>query len=129
MVTAEADDVRIEIETYLDDAAIEGPNGSDGILARVERDLERELTDPPDDGTADRRDLEAVLAALFIATTRDRAEESVKSGRTSTTYEQSLIDQLRARAKRLGATDELVGLAGTRRTASITAPDAKNWEP
>lgn len=132
MPTADASDVRVEIETYLDDADIEGDSNDpndDGILGRVERDIERELSDPPADGTNDRQDLEAVLAALFIATTRDRAEDRVQSGRTSVSYEQSLIDQLRARAKSLGANDALVGLAGTRRTATITAPDAKGYEP
>lgn len=129
MPTASAADVRIEIETHLDDAAIEGAGGNGGILARVDRDIERELDSPPADGTDDRQDLEAVLAALFIATSRDRAEESVQSGRTSVSYEQSVIDELRARAKRLGANDALVGLEGTRRTASITAPDAKGYEP
>lgn len=123
MATATASDVNVEITTYLDDPAI------GDIIDRVDRDIDRELSDPPSDGTDDRKDLEAVLAALFIATSRDRAEESVSSGRTSATYEQSLIDELRARAKRLGANDALVGLAGTRRKASITAPDAKNWEP
>lgn len=123
MPTASASDVRVEIETYLDDADI-AP-----IIARVDRDIGRELSDPPADGTDDRKDLEAVLAALFIATSRDRAESKVSTGRTSATYEQSMIDQLRARAKSLGANDALVGLAGTRRTATIDAPDAKNWEP
>jgi len=130
MVTASADDVRVEIpETYLDDADIEGQSGDGGILARVDRDIEREMSQPPADNTDDRRDLEAVLAALFIATSRDRAESETQSGRTSATYEEDLVDQLRARAKRLGAPDSLVGLAGTRRTATISAPDAKNWSP
>jgi len=121
--TATADDVYLEIDTYL------GKQKVSKIIDRVSRDLERELEEPPAADTDKRQDLEAVLAALFIATTHDRAEESVQSGRTSVSYEQSLINELRSRAKRLGATDELVGLAGTRRSASITAPDAKNWTP
>lgn len=132
MVTATADDVRIEIDTYLDDTEIEGDSNDpndDGIIGRVDRDIEREMDSPPGDGTADRRDLEAVLAALFIATSRDRAESKAQSGRTSATYEEGLVDQLRARAKRLGAPDSLVGLAGQRRSASVTAPDAKGWSP
>lgn len=130
MPTATASDVRLEIETYLSDADIEGdPNvaDDDGILGRVERDLLREMSSPPGEGSVDRQDLEAVLAALHIATTRDRAESQAQSGRTSASYEESLIDQLRSRARRLGAPDTLIGLVGTRRTASITSPDAKNW--
>lgn len=85
------------------------------------------MESPPSEGSDDRQDLEAVLAALHIATTRDRAESQASSGRTSASYEESMIDQLRSRARRLGAPDSLIGLTGTRRTASITAPDAKNW--
>lgn len=123
MATATPSDVRVEIDTYLEDPMLLS------ILDRVERDIERELSDPPADGTGDRQDLEAVLAALFLATSHDRAESETATGRTSATYEQSLIDELRARAKRLGATDALVGLEGTRRSASITSPNAKGYEP
>ncbi|WP_459191827.1 hypothetical protein [Halosimplex sp. J119] len=132
MPTASADDVRVEVDTYLDDTDIEGADGDpddDGILGRIERDIDREMDAPPGDGTDERRDLEAVLAALFIATTRDRAESKASSGRTSATYEESVVDQLRSRAKHLGAPDSLAGLSGTRRNASITAPDAKGWSP
>lgn len=109
MVTAAADDVRVEIDTYLDD-----PDIAD-ILGRVDRDIERAMSDPPADNTDDRQDLEAVLAALFIATSRDRAASSSQSGRTSVTFEQSAIDELRSRARRLGAPESLLGTTGRTR--------------
>lgn len=128
MVTASADDVRIEIETHLTDTQIEGSNGNGGILARVERDLKRELDSPPAADTDKRRDLEAVLAAHHIATTRDRAESSAQSGRTSVSYEESMIEELKARAKRLGATDALLGIGTTKPSAGLSVPDARNIE-
>ncbi|WP_135535378.1 hypothetical protein [Halostella pelagica] len=127
MPTADASDVRIEINTYLDDATIEGADDDpddDGILGRIERDIERE-EEMPGMETADRRDLEAVLAAHHIATTHDRAESQSQTGRTSVTYEESLIDELKGRAKRLGATDELLGIGGAKPTASISVPSTK----
>lgn len=126
MPTASASDVRLEIDTYLDDADIEGdPNNTsdDGILGRVERDIGREMDNPPEPDTADRRDLEAVLAAIYIATTRDRASSRTQSGRTTVTYEESLIDQLRSRARRLGAPDSLLGIDGSKPTFSLSVPD------
>ena len=120
MPTAAPDDVRIEIETTLDDTMIEK------IIARVSRDIDR------DDGIGgldeqDRQDLEAVLAAHHIATTTsDRAESDVQTGRTSVTYEESLVDELKARARRLGATDELLGIGATNRTASIGVPKTRD---
>jgi hypothetical protein len=128
MPTAGASDVRIEIDTHLSDTEIEGDSTDDtstGILGRVERDIEREMDSPPAAGTDDRRDLEAVLAAIHIATTRDRADSQTKSGRTSVTYEESLIDQLRSRARRLDAPDSLLGLDGGKPTASIHVPNTK----
>lgn len=127
MPTATASDVRIEIDTYLDDAEIEGAqddSDDDGILGRVERDIERE-EGMPEPGTPDRRDLEAVLAALHIATTHDRAESRSQSGRTSVTYEESMIDELKARAQRLGATDALIGVGGAKPTFSVSVPDTR----
>lgn len=123
MPDASPSDVRVEIDTYLDDTDITP------IIKRVARDISREMDDPPETGSDDRQDLEAVLAAIHIATTRDRAESKVSSGRTSASYEQSVIDELRARASRLGAPDSLIGLTGTRRTATISSPDSKNWTP
>jgi len=122
MVTATADDVRIEIETYLDDTEI------GAVIDRVSRDIDREMDSPPADGTDKRRDLEAVLAALFIAETRDRAEESAQSGRTKATYEQSMIDKLRGRARRLDAPDSLLTINANKPSASVTVHDAKGIE-
>jgi hypothetical protein len=127
VVTAAADDVRLEIETELSDAEIQGPGGDGGILARVARDIERVMDSPPGDGTNDRQDLEAVLAALFIATSRERSRAKESRESASHTYEESLIDGLRGRARRLGAPDELLSVGAGKQTASITAPDAKNW--
>lgn len=122
MATATASDVRVEIDTTLTDSEI------DSVVSRVERDLKRELDSPPASGTDKRQDLESVLAALFIATSRDRAESSAQSGRTSVTYEDSLIEELKARAKLLGATDDLVSIGTTKPSASIGVPDARNLE-
>jgi len=128
MVTANASDVRLEIDTNLDDADIEGdPNDAndDGIIGRVSRDIDREMASPPADSTDKRRDLEAVLAALFIVETRERSAKSVQTGRTSKTYEQSQIDKLRGRAERLGAPDSLLNIDAGKPSASVGVPDAK----
>lgn len=122
MPTASPADVRVEIETRLDDTEITA------VLERVERDLERELDTPPTDGSDDRKDLEAVLAAHHIATSLDRAESKASSGRTSVTYEQSVVDELKARAKRLGATDALLGIGGSKPSAGISVPDARGTD-
>jgi len=118
--TASPADVRIEIDTYLDDPEISS------IISRIERDIGREMDDPPAGSTADRRDLEAVLAAIYIATTRDRAESKASSGRTSATYEESLVDQLRSRAQRLGAPDRLIGIDAGKPSFSIDVPDTSS---
>lgn len=119
MAEASSSDVRVEIETYLEGDAIES------VIDRISRDIDRDssvdVTDPQD-----RQDLEAVLAAHHIATTRDRAESSAQSGRTSATYEESLVDELKARARRLGATDELLGIGATKPTASIDVPQTRD---
>ncbi|QHS17920.1 hypothetical protein GWK26_12610 [haloarchaeon 3A1-DGR] len=111
-------DVRVEISTYLDDTEITP------IIERVSRDIERDDDVVGLDGP-DRKDLEAVLAARHIATTRDRAESSSSAGPASVEYEQSLIDELTARARRLGATDELLGLEATKPTATIDVPETR----
>jgi len=118
MPEATASDVKIEIETDLGDSKIQK------IIDRVARDIDRDDGVPElDSGT--RQDLEAVLAALFIATSHDRAESDVQSGRTSISYEESLIDELKARARRLGATDELLGIGATKQRASIVVPKTR----
>lgn len=109
-------DVRIEIDTKLDDPTIES------VLKRKVRDIEREdavsgLDDP------DRTDLEAILTALHIATKLDRATSTERLGNAQKSYEESLVDELRADARRLGATDELLGIGGADKRASIWVPD------
>lgn len=115
MPTASASDVRQEYDTYLSDTEIEGDStdsDDDGILGRIERDINREMTDPPDENTDDRKDLEAVLAALFIAETRDRPGRRVQSGRSSVGYEADLIPSLRSRARTLGVPESLLEFGG-----------------
>lgn len=119
MSTATPSDVRVELNTSLDDSKITE------IIERVSREIERELAEPPDQGTDDRQDLEATLAALFIATSHDRAEESTQSGRSSVSYEQSMIDELKARAKRLGATDALLSIGVVEQDASVYVADSR----
>jgi len=113
MTTASSSDVRIEIDTFLPDPEI------DKIIQRTNRDIEREMPDPPDPGTNDRRDLEAVLSALHIVTSRDRAESSATTGRTTANYETSMVSDLTSRARRLGAPESLLGTTG---------PDYTNFE-
>jgi hypothetical protein len=100
-----ASDVRVEIDTVLSDADIEGAeNDPDdtGILGRIEREITREYDSTSVTFTDDqhRQDLEAALAALRIAEGRDRRGESVSSGRTSTEYETAEIQNLRKRVRR-----------------------------
>jgi predicted RNA methylase len=120
VTTADPADVRVEIDTYLD-----GPEIS-SIIKRIERDIDREMDNPPAGGTDDRQDLEAVLTAIHIATTRDRAESKASSGRTSATYEESMVDQLRSRAQRLGAPDSLIGINAGKPSFSLNVPDTSN---
>jgi len=122
MPTAQPRDVRVEISTHLDPVEILD------VIDRVSRDIDRVMSGPPGADTDDRQDLEAVLAALHIATSRDRAESDASSGRTSVTYEESMIDELRARARRLGAPDELVSTGQTAPTASLSVPDTKGLD-
>jgi hypothetical protein len=117
--TAQPGDVRVEISTHLEPVAIAA------VIDRVSRDIDRVMSSPPGTDTDDRQDLEAVLAALHIATSRDRAESDASTGRTSATYEESMIDELRARAKRLGAPDKLVSIGQAAPTAGLSVPDAK----
>lgn len=88
--------VRIEIDTGLEDSAIED------ILARVEREIDRAYTAPSElfDDDQHRQDLESVLAALRIVEGRDRRAEEVQTGRSATTYEETEIAQLRKRVRR-----------------------------
>jgi hypothetical protein len=115
--TADPADVRVEIDTYLEDSEIMS------IIERIGRDIRREMDNPPAGGSDARQDIEAVLAAIHIATTRDRAESKASSGRTSATYEESMVDQLRSRAQRLGAPDSLIGIDAGKPAFSLDVPD------
>lgn len=109
MPKATADDVRLEIDTVLEDSTIEGADGDaddDGLLGRIEREWRREYDEDRFDGTAHIRDFEAVLTALRIAEGLDRRADTAQSGRTSTTYETSEIENLRKRLRRLDPGDE-----------------------
>ena len=119
MATATPTDVRLEIDTKLSDQKIEA------VIERKARDIDRDdnvggLDEP------DRRDLEAVLAALHIATKLDRATSSQQVGNAQKSYEESLVDELRADARRLGATDGLLGIGATDKTASISVPSTRD---
>lgn len=123
MPTASPSDVQNELDTTLSDPDIAA------VLGRVERDVDREDS-PPADGTDDRQDLEAVLAALRIATgnapdATDRTASEAQSGRTSRTYEASTVAALRQRARFLGASDNLVG-GGVRRNTDRHVGAANN---
>jgi hypothetical protein len=92
-------DVRVEIDTHLDDPAI-----SD-ILTRIEREWQRASDSSDFEDTQHIADFEATLAALRIAEGRDRRAEDVQSGRTQQTYETAEIDNLRQRVRRLDPGD------------------------
>jgi hypothetical protein len=111
MPEASAEDVRLEIDTHLDDAAIEGASDDaddDGLIGRVAREIDRayDSTDITFEDPQHRQDFEAVLTALRIAEGRDRRAEQAQSGRTSTTYETAEIDNLRKRVRRLDPGEE-----------------------
>lgn len=116
MPEASPEDVRLEIDTHLDD---------DKILKLIERKARDISRDSEINGLSaeDRRDLEAIVTAIHIATRLDRAESSSKAGPVSVDYEESMIEELRSDARRLGATDELLGIGATKKTASIWVPD------
>lgn len=116
MPEAEPADVRLEIETTLDDGKIQT------LIQRKSRDIDRD-DDIGGLDTADRRDLEALLVAIHIGTRLDRAASSEQLGNAQKSYEESLIDELRSDARRLGATDELLGIGATDKTASVWVPD------
>ena len=98
MPEAEPSDVRLELDTQLDDPEITS------LIGRVARGIDREYGDDPDvtfEDAQHRSDFEAVLTALRIASGRDRRSESVATGRSQVTYEASEIDNLRQRVRRV----------------------------
>lgn len=102
MPEAEPDDVRLDIDTQLDDPEITS------LIERVSREIDREYEDDPSvtfDDAQHRSDFEAVLTAHRIAGGRDRRSESVATGRSQVTYETSEINSLRERVRRLDPGD------------------------
>lgn len=118
MPEATASDVRLEIDTVLEDAEIQGASDDpddDGLLGRIEREIDREYADDPDvtfEDTQHRADFEAVLTALRIAEGLDRRAEEAQTGRSSRSYETSEIANLRKRVRRLDPGDAF-GYAGS----------------
>jgi hypothetical protein len=93
-------DVRVELDTDLSSTDIAD------VLTRVERDITLEYTAGTTsfDGREHRIDLEAALAALRIAAgnapdAESRTAEEVATGRTSVTYEASVVETLRQRVR------------------------------
>lgn len=97
---ADADDVRLEIDTFLEDDEIEK------LIARTARDIYRAYDTDDFDDEDHRRDFEALLTALRIVERHDRAESSVDTGRSSIEYEASLIGALREGVRDLDPGDE-----------------------
>ncbi|WP_323190459.1 hypothetical protein [Halostella sp. PRR32] len=98
---ASPSDVKVEYATTLDDSTI------NNYLERAARENARH-NDPSAMSDADRTDLEAALAAYWIATrSADRAESSTQSGRTSVDYESSVVEQLEATIRNLDPSGEL----------------------
>lgn len=106
MPEANASDVRVEIDTELDNTEI----GT--LLNRIEREWKREYSTSDFDGTDHIQDFEAALAALRIAEGRDRRAESVGSGRSRVEYETAEIENLRQRVRRAEPGD-VFGRAGS----------------
>lgn len=98
---ATASDVRLEINTYLDD-----PDITD-LIARTARDIYRKY-DADDDFEDDdhRKDFESLLTALRIVERHDRAAASSGTGRTKTEYESSVSASLREDIRDLDPGDE-----------------------
>ena len=99
MPEATADDVRVEIDTRLSDSDI------DGILARVERDWQREYESSAFEDTQHIADFEATLTAHRIATSRDRTTSDESLGNRSKTYDTSFVSQIEERIRALDPGD------------------------
>lgn len=94
-------DVKVEYATTLDDGTI------NNYLDRAARENARH-NDHESMEADDRSDIEAALAAYWIATrSADRAEESVQSGRTSVSYEASAVERIKATIQDLDPSGEL----------------------
>lgn len=119
---ASPDDVRLELDTELDDTDISS------LIQRVYRDIERaylddtgEFTTTDDEGnTVDlfdnddhQRDFEALLTAYRIASGRDRRAESESVASVSVTYEASEIAALRRRVARLDPGEQFTSIASS----------------
>lgn len=100
MVEASPDDVRVEIDTGLDDPGISN------ILQRVEREWKREYSSSDFDDTQHIQDFEATLAALRIAEGRDRRASQESRDSASITFETKEIENLRKRVRRADPGDE-----------------------
>lgn len=108
MPEATASDVRVEIDTILEDADITT------LTARIEREWQRVYDSSDFEDAQHIQDFEATLTALRIAEGRDRRAESVSSGRTSTDYETAEVDSLEKRVQRLDPGNEFGHPAGLR---------------
>lgn len=103
MPEAEPSDVRLEVDTDLEDTELTK------LIARVAREVEREYGDDPSvtfEDAQHRSDFEAVLTALRIVGGRDRSKKSAALGSGQFTYETSEIDSVRKRVRRLDPGDE-----------------------
>lgn len=98
---SEPTDVRVEINTRLDDPEISA------ILRRVARDNDR-VNGAAAMDDARRTDLEAALAAYHIATQRDRSVRQKTLGSGSKSYEVNVTDRLRDRIRTLDPSDGAV---------------------
>lgn len=94
MPEASPSDVRVEIDTGLDDSDITA------ILDRVEREWQREYQSDAFEDAQHIQDFEATFAALRIAEGRDRRASSHSFTGESTTYEEDEIAALRKRVRR-----------------------------
>lgn len=93
--------VRIEYDTELDDAEIQP------YISRANREVERH-TDADGMDTQRRADLEAALAAYWIATrSEDRAAEEVTTGRTTIAYENEVVQDILATVRSLDPSGNL----------------------
>ena len=91
----DADAVRVEIDTSLDDSDISN------VLERVEREITRKYGNSPGfEGDKHQQDFEAALAALRIAEGRDRRASNSSARSTRVSYEVDEAAQLRKRVRR-----------------------------